>query len=238
MAKKLTFLLLVLSFAFYVLSQSDKLDLRFTPTWAQDDATPSTQSSTDVRDNVRKTIENLVKKKPKAVIGTLSNVSDSTLRIKDEEGKESMVATGEQTSYFRITDGKKTEIKFEDLVLSNFTVSMGYKNGNEILAALRVITYDENPIFLGTSLLGTVTANNKGTLTIQLVKKNTTWTVKTTNKTQITTKQEDGIEPTKIGNIETGDRIVATGSIDPKDAATLNTDKIYVTPGQTPTPTP
>lgn len=212
---------------------------------AQDEATPSTKSAGDVRDNVRKTIENLVRKKPKAVVGTLSDISDSTLIIQDEEGKESMVATGKETTYFRITDGlpagrqgKKTEIKFEDLVLSNFTVAMGYKNGNEILSAIRVITYDKNPVSLRTSLFGTVAENNKGTLTIQLVKKNTTWTVKTTNKTQIITKTEDEIKTIKVGNIEAGDRIVVTGKIDAKDETILNADKIYVLPGQSPTPTP
>lgn len=55
---------------------------------AQTEGTPSSTStdSSSIRDKVREAIENLTNK-PKAVLGNLEQISESTLQIKDEDGK-------------------------------------------------------------------------------------------------------------------------------------------------------
>lgn len=205
------------------------------------EATPSVKAATDsaadkstvqsVRDKVRQTIENLVRK-PKAVVGNLTQVTDSTIAIKNKNGKSAMVATTVDTSYFKVVNDKKTEIKFQDLAIGDFTVALGYKNGNDILDAKRVITFDKEPVSNRQAVYGTVQTNAKGVLTIKNPQTGETWTIQTTSKTKITTIDGGAMKDIKITDINEGDRVVAAGVLDDKKDKTLKADRVHV-PGKT-----
>ncbi|MDO8599895.1 MAG: hypothetical protein Q7R44_00585, partial [bacterium] len=123
------------------------------------DSTPSgstSTSSSSIRDKVREAIENLTNK-PRAVLGNLEQISDTTLQIKDDDGKLKQVATTIDTKYAKISKaGKKTEIKFTDLALGDFVAALGFKNGNDILEAKRVIIYEEKPTLGREAVFGDV----------------------------------------------------------------------------------
>lgn len=201
-----------------------------TPKATKDDS--ATKSATDeVRDKVRQKIENLVRK-PRAAVGTLQEVTDSTLQLTTKPGKTEMVATGKATSYVRTTGGKKTEIKFDELVIGDFIVAMGYRNGNNILEARRVIAYDKSPLTARKSVYGIVQLNEKGVLTLKHPKTGDTWKAKTTSKTKVTKKGDKGFEDIKATDIQNGDRITAAGVPSEKEQNTLTTGRIHVIPGK------
>lgn len=192
----------------------------------------ATKSATDeVRERVRQKIENLVKK-PRAVVGILSEVTDSTLQITNRAGKEDMVATTKDTQYVRTAGGKRTNIKFEDLVIGDFIVAMGYRNGNNILEARRVIAYDKSPIAQRRAVYGIVKENTKGALTIEHPKTKEVWTITTDKKTVITKKTDGKIQEVDIKDVQAGDRVTAAGILDPKKDKTLVTRRIHVIPGK------
>ncbi|MAG59597.1 hypothetical protein CMO96_02290 [Candidatus Woesebacteria bacterium] len=229
--KTQNFLLFSLTFAFCLLTFNFAVS-------AQEATGPAETPITDsVRDKVRKTIENLVRK-PKAVVGNLTDISDSTLQIESKDAKTFMVATTEDTVYLRITNDKRSEIEFEDLVLLDFVIAMGHRNGNDVLEAVRVVTYDKSPISVGSAIYGTVQEVGKTTLTVKHPKKNTTWTVKLAKKATITAKGEEGIDEIDLSDIEDGDSIIAAGSLDKDDETILSARKIHVIPGNFPSPTP
>lgn len=195
----------------------------------------SSPSGTDaVRDKVRKTIENLVKK-PKAVIGTLDSVTDSTLKMKTDDGKFVLVATNKDTKYIKTTKGKPSEVKFVDLAIGDFIAALGYKNGDDILSAQRVLAFDETPFLQKQVVYGKVETNKKGVLTIKHLKTAEVWTVETSAKTEITKKLDGKIEAKEI---EEGDRIVAVGTLNAKKDKTLVAALVQVIPGPKRTPRP
>lgn len=192
--------------------------------------TPAASPTNDVRERVRQKIENLTKK-PKAIVGKLSEVTDSTLQIATLQGKEEMAAATESTTYVRINKGKRSEVKFEDLVIGDFIIAMGFKNGNNILEAKRVIAQDTNPLPQKRAFYGMVQSNEKGILRIKHSKTQETWTIETTTKTEVT-KKTDGqkFEEIDVKEIQNGDRIIAVGLSSEKKDRTLDARKIHVIP--------
>lgn len=215
---------LLFTFSFFIFTSA--------PTMAQE-ATSATQSSIkdEVREKVREKVQDLAHT-PHALVGTLADISDSTLQVKTLVNETEQAAIDENTKFVRVAKGKSTEIKFADLVLKDFIVVMGFKNGNNILAAGRVITYDTNPITLRRAVYGVVDKNEKGTLTIKHPKTGETWLVATTSKTKVAKKGDKGFEDIKVSDIKVGDRIVAAGLPDEKKTNTLAAGRIHVIPGQ------
>lgn len=198
----------------------------------QDESPQATKSATDeVRERVRQKIENLVKK-PRAVVGTLSEVTDSTLQITNRVGKEDMVATTKDTQYVRVAANKRTNIKFEDLVIGDFILAMGYKNGNNILEARRVIAYDKSPITQRRAVYGIVKENTRGTLTVEHPKTKEVWTITTDKKTVITKKTDGKTAEVDIKDVQVGDRVTSAGILDPKKEKILVARRIHVIPGK------
>ncbi|MDO8503424.1 MAG: hypothetical protein Q7S60_01915 [bacterium] len=213
---------LLFTFSFFIFTSA--------PAWAAQEATPATQSVKDtVREKVREKVEDLAHT-PHALVGTLADISDSTLQVKTLGNGTEQAAIDNDTTFVRVTKGKSTEIKFADLVLKDFIIVMGFKNGNNILAAGRVITYDINPITLRRTVYGVVDKNEKGILTVRHPKTAESWTVATTSKTKVTKKGDKGFEDIKVVDIKVGDRVVAAGLPDEKKTNTLTAGRIHLIP--------
>lgn len=230
--KSQKFLVLSFGFALYALS----FTLSTAHAFAQDATSPATPSATtpsdSVRDKVRKTIESLTRK-PRAVVGNLSDIADTTLQIKTRSNESIMVSVTKDTSYVRMNQGKKTDIKFSELVLGDFTIAMGTRNGNNVLEATRIITYDKNPLKVRRAVYGTVSQNKNGVLTVSLPKSGEAWTIKTSSKTNITANLpagKAGMTEVKANSIEVGARIVAVGTPDEKQTNTLLASLVHVIP--------
>lgn len=198
---------------------------------AQEDATPTASPSNAVRERVREKIEELVKR-PRALVGTLDQITDSTLRIKTRSGEAKLASTSEETLFFRVAAGTRSQIKFADLVLGDFIISMGFRNGSDVLEATRIITVDANPIPVRRAVYGIVEEGEKGILTIRHPQTDDAWTVNTTSKTVVTKKTEGKVEEVKVSDIAVGDRIVAAGTPVAGKENTLTAGRIHVIPGK------
>lgn len=235
--KKFTYYLIVITYSLLLsasgaFAQSPSPTATASPTPKTEQSQAATKSATDeVRERVRQKIENLVKK-PRAVVGTLSEVTDSTLQVTNKAGKEDMVATTKDTRYVRAAGGKRSDVKFEDLVIGDFIVAMGFRNGNNILEARRVIAYDKSPIAQRRAVYGIVKENTKGALVVEHPKTKEVWAITTDKKTVITKKTDGKIQEVDIKDVQAGDRITAAGVPDPKKEKTLVTRRIHVIPGR------
>lgn len=215
------FYLFTCSFAFLLLT------FNFSPALAQDESSPSGTDA--VRDKVRKTIENLVRK-PKAVIGTLDSVTDSTLKIKTEDAKFVLVATTKDTEYAKTTKGKQVDVKFADLAIGDFIAALGYKNGNDILDAQRVLAFDTTPYLPKEIAFGRVEKNTKGTLKIKHPKSGEVWTIETTKTTAVTQRSsgKSKMVETTVSSIEEQDKVIVAGELNSKKDKALVASKIHV----------
>lgn len=191
-------------------------------------AQEASPSSTDtVRDKVRQTIENLVKK-PRAVIGTLDSITDSTLKIKTEDGKVVLVATSDKTSYGKTSNNKQADVKFADLAIGDFTAALGYKNGNDILDAQRVLAYETTPFIKKQTAYGEVTEISRTILTIRHPKTNDSWSVEAAKSTVVSQKSQTNLEAIKQGS-----RIIVVGVLSTKKDKTIIASKIHIISGKT-----
>lgn len=235
---KFTFLifLLISSFLFLFANLLSPISIL-----AQDEE--STESSQSVRDKVRQTIESLAKK-PKATTGTLDQITDTTLQIKNTSGKINLVATKSDTAYIRYVAGKRTDTKFADLTLGDFTVAMGYKNGNDILEAERVISYDKNPITGRSAIFGIVESVDKTVLNIKHPFKADTWKVEIAKTTAATAKVDGKQEEIDTDDIKQGDKLIVVADPNEKKQGFFVASLIHVVSGastsnkQSTSPTP
>lgn len=74
---------------------------------------------------------------PISYIGTVTDIFEGTINLKDLNQEIKQVSVEENTSY--ANEITKKEVKFEDIAIGDFVVGMGFKNGNNVLHARRVV---------------------------------------------------------------------------------------------------
>ena len=198
--------------------------------FAQDDATPSVRDL--VREKVKEKLDSIIKK-PMAVVGTLSQITDKTLEIKTAmDQKTALVATGEDTKFFQITKGKRKEAKAEDLALGQNILALGYKNDKGVLEARRLIISDV-PLLENKkqTAYGVVTLLGKSTVAVKHPTKAEERSIKVSSTTKITGKEDGGkIATLSFPDINVGDRLVAIGPSN--ESGLLIATRIHLIPGE------
>lgn len=217
------FKILICHFAFYTLIFA----FLPAPVLAQEDATPGAADS--IRERVREKVETILKQ-PRALVGTLVEITDSTLQIQTRNEEIAFASTSQQSSFLRVVGARRNEIEFDELVLGDFIVAMGFRNGNDVLEAQRVITYDRTPITARRAVFGVVQGNVRGTLTLQHPKTAEVWTVETSRDTEITRKGPEGFQEIDIDEVQVGDRLIAAGVLDEEVENTLTAGRIHILP--------
>lgn len=99
-------------------------------------ATASTASDS-IREKVQQKVDEALKK-PKAFIGTITDISENTLQIKTDTGEIKQSSVTSDTVFVKI-DKTTKEIKLSDVAIGDFIVAMGLKNGDEVLEAKRIL---------------------------------------------------------------------------------------------------
>lgn len=102
------------------------------------------ETATDEADAVRIKVEEKLAnalKKPKAYVGTITDISKSTYQIKNQKGEIEQLSFTENTSFVKIDKTTKS-ITSEDVAIGDSIIAMGFKNGNEVLEAKRILVTD------------------------------------------------------------------------------------------------
>ena len=102
----------------------------------------ATDSAESIRDKVKEKLERAMNK-PKAYIGTITDIADSTIQINNLEGEiQQIVIFPEDTSFVDVSDNK--EIEYPDVAIGDKIVAVGFIDDNNILSALRIIITSSN----------------------------------------------------------------------------------------------
>lgn len=102
---------------------------------AQEDAT---DEASVIREKVKEKIEN-VRNNPKAYFGTITDITDTTLQLNDDDDEILQVSIQEEDASFLNIVNDSKDVEFEDLAIGDYIVAMGFKNGNDVLEARRVL---------------------------------------------------------------------------------------------------
>ncbi len=78
-------------------------------------------------------------KPPKAYIGTITDIMDSTIQIKSVDSQIQQIATDKFDITVVNTKGGSKTVKLTDIAIGDFVVAMGYIDGNDVLDAQRIL---------------------------------------------------------------------------------------------------
>ena len=101
-------------------------------------AQSATSSGQAIKDRVLEKIED-VKNSPKAYVGTITDKSQNTLQLKTAKGEIKLISIDLAATTFVKVGTKTVVAKFDDVAIGDFIIAMGFKNGNDILNAKRVL---------------------------------------------------------------------------------------------------
>lgn len=104
-------------------------------------ASPSAKvetASDSVRQKVNQKIE-MIEKSPIAYIGAITDKTDATIQIKNLQGEIEQISINKDTTDFIKTIDTTKQIESTDLAIGDFVIAMGFRDGNKILDAKRVL---------------------------------------------------------------------------------------------------
>lgn len=79
-------------------------------------------------------------KPPKAYIGTITDIMDSTIQIKSVDSQIQQIATNKfDITVVNTKGGGSKTVKLTDIAIGDFVVAMGYIDGNDVLDAQRIL---------------------------------------------------------------------------------------------------
>jgi hypothetical protein len=98
----------------------------------------SSSSESGVREVVLKKVEDILNS-PKAYLGTVTDIAEKTVQLKTDSGTiEQVSASSEELTVIKQNPTAK-EVKFTDIAIGDYIVAMGYRNGNHVLNAVRIL---------------------------------------------------------------------------------------------------
>lgn len=118
----------------------------YIPVLAQEDS-DSTESAeveevSEVDEAVQQKVEEVLNK-PKARLGTITDITELTIQMKTLEGEIQQVSfTTEKTTFVKVNEKSET-IDYSEVAIGDFIIAMGYFNGNNVLEAERILVTTE-----------------------------------------------------------------------------------------------
>jgi len=98
----------------------------------------TTSGESGVREIVLKKVEDILNS-PKAYLGTVTDIAEKTIQLKTDSGAI------EQVSAEDLPAGK-AGVKLTDIAIGDYIIAMGYRNGNHVLNAKRILITQPTPV--------------------------------------------------------------------------------------------
>lgn len=168
----------------------------------------TTSGETDIRQKVAQKVADALNR-PKAYIGVITDITDSTVQIKTMESEIKQISVASDTiSVVNAKGATSKQVKLTDLAIGDFIVAMGYINSNSVLSAQRILVV--NPITEPTygSTFGQVVAVTKKSITVREVKSQKEAEVAPTSKTSIISFSKDKIAKISLTGIKENERVI------------------------------
>jgi hypothetical protein len=177
--------------------------------------------TSDIRQKVAQDVANTISR-PKAYIGTVTDITDSTIQIKTTASEIKQISVDSQaTTVINSTGTATKQVKTTDVAIGDFIVAMGYVNTNSVLSAQRILITDpvtEPKINVSIAKVASVT---RKVLTVNAVSDNSKDTVQPDVNTDIEAVKDGKSTPDKFSNITAGDVIIYVVTTDSKKVDTV-----------------
>jgi len=177
---------------------------------ANSSATPTTSGTGSA--DINKTVADRfaqASNKPKAYIGTVTDIADSTIQIKTTDSQIEQIAIGGDGITVVNTKGTTNKaLKLTDIAIGDFIVAMGYVNSKSVLTAQRILVTD--PVIAKTivvSMSKAVSATKK-VLNVTEIKDSQNVTITPDKNTDITSFSNGITKMVKLTDIKADDLII------------------------------
>lgn len=164
----------------------------------------SAEESTDsVRLKVQQKVDEALNS-PTSYLGTVTDIAEVTIQLKSASGEIQQVSTSDSPTV--IKDGKTPkEVKIADVAIGDYIIAMGYRNGNHVLTAKRILITTPLAPTSRKAITGEAVEVTKSGLSIG--------STKITLATGATIFSFDSGKSTKIkfSTIEEGNKVIALG---------------------------
>lgn len=205
---------------------------------AEDNPDATDSSDTKIRERIDDVLNS-----PKAYIGGVTDISESTIQISDFDfginttvtGEILQISTDEDRTDF-VSIGKETKnIAFEDVAIGDFVIAMGYTNGNAVLESTRLLVIDTPETTDRVVYFGSVKTIKKGDIIINPSNSDEELSIATDINTDVFTLKEGKIVKYDLDDAAEGSNIVVFGS---PENAMIEARTLYIIDEAGPSPTP
>ena len=180
-----------------------------TTTQASVSAEPKNDNSDAIRKKVEEKVDSILKN-PKAYIGTITDITDTTFQIKNSSGEIQQVATNQDVSYVKsITQVK--EIKRADIAIGDFIIAMGYTNGSKVLETKRVLVIMADSTDAKKIYLGNISKLTKKNFTLTIPNSDDTFTATPIKNASVLTYTDGKIVKLTYVDLSPNDEVVVFG---------------------------
>lgn len=197
---------------------SSSFQIRILPTGSP---TGEASGTSDIRQKVAQDVANTLSR-PKAYIGTVTDITDSTVQIKTRASEIKQISVkADSTTVINSVGTVSKTVKTADIAIGDFVVAMGYVNTNSVLSAQRILITDpvtEPKINVSQAKVVNVI---KKVLTVSLVSNNSQDTVQPDVNTDIKATADGKSNTIKFANIGAGDLIIYVVTTDSKNVSSV-----------------
>ena len=211
-------------------SIQEKLTVVFSTEFAKDtkeDITAEEEAKEEadtVREKVQQKLEQ-ARANPKAYLGTITDIAENTIQIKSIKGEIQQVSVDETTTFVKVGKTKQT-VKYDDVAIGDYIISMGFKGENEVLKAKRILLTQPAEPVRRKAIYGEVVEIDRKTVTLK-VSDEGQWTAKFGKK---------WVGP-ELNELSEGFKVIVAGEA---ENTTVSVRTLFIIPEATepPSPTP
>lgn len=166
----------------------------------------STESA--IRQKVEEKVAQVLNK-PKAYMGVVTDIADSTIELKGTDSQIKQVSTSKDN--ITVVNEKGTSnkvVKLSDIAIGDFIVALGYVNSKSVLSAQRILIIDPLTDLKVDAFYAKVTDTSKTALTVNNMPDGTEASLSPDSKSDIETFKDGKFVLSKLSGINQGDILV------------------------------
>ncbi len=173
----------------------------------------ATSEAERLREKVRERVE-AAKKDPKAYLGVISDKTETGLEIKTESGEIEQISILPDVTAFVRLGKSSTTIKFTDVAIGDFVAAMGFRNGNEVLDATRVLVTTEPEKIERKAFLGIIRGTTRTGFEFEDRKTGAFFTVTPERNALLTEGAGDDRVQIRLSALEEDGEVVVVGTLE------------------------
>ena len=169
--------------------------------------TKEASEDSEIRQRVKEKVEDVLNN-PQAYLGTVTDISGETIQLKSDAGEIKQVAVQIDNLTVIKSGSVDKEVKFADIALGDYLVAMGYRSGNHVLNAKRILVISPPPVPTRKVFFGKIKNVNKG----EIVLDGLDTRILISSATKYTTTKTDGTTANlKLANLTENNLIIVSG---------------------------